>query len=244
LTAIAYRRGKYVESIYYGAKTAALRCAASGLSARLLAAGLDAAFKLRNRGNHRFACLAFAIAGMGWRRCTFKMKRDYAMNVAWFKVLDTARFSGKRRLLEDKIHQTAYLSLSRGAWGTFYVLKNFAEDRGVDIDPQYAGRAAPMPSSLGFRHLGNLPAYLETFWTEDVPHGASFFAIKRRLALARAAGLNPDLWKCALTAMEKGGPWLPPREALPVRQCPVRNVATPIYNRRSCGHFSEGNSRD
>ncbi|MES5482104.1 SIR2 family protein [Bradyrhizobium sp. INPA03-11B] len=111
---IAYRQRKYRTAIYHGVRLAAARSRGGTRHNFALRAGLDAAFKLRNRGNHCLAKLAFGIAAKGSRRSSFVLHREYAMNMAWFQILDLLRFTGVEERLQRLVAQMEFISLHQG----------------------------------------------------------------------------------------------------------------------------------
>jgi hypothetical protein len=59
-----------------------------------------------------------------------------------------------------------------------------------------------MPSQLGFKHLGSIPADIGAFAADVGRLKPSWMAFRRRLALARFANLNPESWMCAHAALQ------------------------------------------
>ncbi|WP_298242036.1 SIR2 family protein [uncultured Bradyrhizobium sp.] len=204
LTGVAYRRGKYRTAIYYGARLAAARSHGEGIHAFGLRAGLDAAFKLRNRGNHRLAKLAYGVAGWGWSRSEFKLRREYAMNMAWFEILDLLRFVRLERRLRRRVGQMESISLKQGLWGSYYLVRDVAEE--IGLSPEPGSKAVPaMPSQLGFKHIGSIPGQLDAFKNGRLRTGVSWSQLEEEIQLARDTELHPERWKCALAALEAGG---------------------------------------
>ncbi|WP_063687019.1 SIR2 family protein [Bradyrhizobium stylosanthis] len=216
LTGVAYRRGKYRTAIYYGARLAAARSRGEGIHAFGLRAGLDAAFKLRNRGNHRLAKLAYGVAGWGWSQSTFRLRREYAMNMAWFEILDLLRFVRFERRLKRRVGQMESISLKQGFWGSYYLVRDVAEEIGLSPEPGTRTVVPAMPSQLGFKHIGNIPAQLDAFKNARLGAGISWQQIEEEIQLARDTELHPERWKCALAALEAGG-WSAKQDVLLLR---------------------------
>lgn len=204
LGSVAYGRGKYATAIYHGIRRACVRSRGEGWPGFALRAGLDAAFKLRNRGNRRMAKLAYNIASVGWRRSGFALRREYAMNMAWFEILDLYRFARKADRLRKRIEQMESISLQQGFWGSYYLVRDVAEEIRYDVQPRTRKQPPIMPSQLGFKHIGNIPGQTDAFM-RGLRTGASWSRVEEEIDLAVATGLHPERWKCALAALEAGG---------------------------------------
>jgi hypothetical protein len=216
LTGIAYRRGKYRTAIYYGIRLAAVRSRGESWYSFALRAGLDAAFKLRNRGNHRFARLSYGIAAAGWRRSSFVLRREYAMNMAWFEILDLLRSIGVERRLNKRVRQMEFISLHQGCWGSYYLVRDVAEEIELEPGPQSRRVAPAMPSQLGFTHIGNIPGQIDSFKKLRLRTDIPWSQVEEEIELACDTELNPERWKCALAALEKDG-WTLRQELFLVR---------------------------
>jgi hypothetical protein len=205
LVGVAYRRGKYRTAIRYGFKLALVRSAGKGWSDFALRAGLDAAFKLRNRSNHRLAKLCFWIACAGWKRSHFSLRREYAKILAWFEILDCMRFPYRSRLMRRRMDQAEHMCLHQGDWGLFYLIRDVDEQAGPTTRPRPRKRAPSMPSQLGFRHIGNIPAAIDAAQHTWRKSGAVWLQVESEIKLAYKTELYPEVWKSALAALEIGG---------------------------------------
>jgi len=149
IASVDYHRGRYLSSVFGGIRAMAFRARGEGRAGLLLRCGLDAAFKLRNRTNHRLARLSFAVAGAGWSQCRFALKREYAASLSWFDALDLARsLPRSKSRLSRRLRQTQYFGLRRGAWGHYYNARDYAESLQMSGSLQADLKAPPLPSSF------------------------------------------------------------------------------------------------